>query len=231
MHLYMYIYLYLKVTLFKIPYFIYVPWDVYLSVYCFHEILSLTNITVYAAIFDSEKGKEMGDVHILVSGDALHISRNPSVCGWRHNVMAYYFLLSCFFEWIWEPATEQHLRAQSLKLRRCHTNGDSALLQYNLNCWDKEIKEKRGTLSEKGGKNNFQKSLNICLTAHESKKNSLKCGYMSTGAACDSTFQCCLCNGAAKPNADDRRAGRTAPNLHFIFIFLFSTNKATPEKT
>lgn len=161
------------------------------------------------------------------------ISKDPS--GWRPRIMVY-FLLPC--DWVWKPGTVRHQRGQSVKLRRCCTNQDSALSQCNTRDYsgDKEIVENQCRLSEKRGHKTSLQSLAICLETREGTKNSQGFGYsMSAGAAChygyDFRFKHCVSNGGANLNAADKRAGRTGLNLHFILIILFSTNKLTPEKT
>lgn len=176
-------------------------------------------------------------VEVSVCAATLHISKDPSVDSWYHSITLY-ILVSCFCDWICNPGKGQHQRGQSVDLRQCHTNQDTALLQCNTKEFNsnKEIRENQCGLSEKRGHKTSALGLTICLETHEGTQISLGLGYnISAGAAChygyDFRFKHCASNGGANLNVVDKRAGRTGLNLHFILVILFSTNKLTPEKT
>ncbi|KAK2847143.1 hypothetical protein Q5P01_010142 [Channa striata] len=176
---------------------------------------------------------EVVGVDVSVGAAALHICKKHTVDSWCHSVMMY-FLVSCFCN----PGTEQRQRGQSVELRQCQMNQDSALLQRDTNeCnSDKGIGESERRPSEKGGHATSAQGLAICHETNEGTKHSLGLDYnISAGAArqngYDFRFKHCASNGGKNLNAADKRGGRTGLNLHFILIILFSTNKLTPEKT
>ncbi|CAB1456183.1 unnamed protein product [Pleuronectes platessa] len=130
---------------------------------------------------------------------------------------------------------EQQQREESMELRLCRTNQDGALFQHNTKGFNssREVSENRCGLSGKRGHRTSLQGLAICL---EHTKNSPGFGCnVPAGAAYhygyDVRFKRCVSNGGANLNAADKRAGGTGLNLHFILVFLLSTNKLTPEKT
>lgn len=164
-----------------------------------------------------------------VRGEALHISKDLSVHGWCHRIMAH-FLVSCFCDWIWKPGTEQHRRGKGVKARQCHTNQNSITKDCS---GDKGIAENQGGLSERGGGMSSPPRLAICFKTQEGTKTSRRFAYNTSTCrrGCDFRFKYCVSNEGANLNVADKQAAVTGRNLHFILVILFSTNKLTPEKT
>lgn len=176
---------------------------------------------------------ELDVVDVSVCAAALHNCKVRSVDSWHHRIIIY-FLVSCFCM----PCTEQHQQGQSVELRQCPKNQDSALLQCNtkeLCNSNKETRESLCRLSEKRGHKTSAQGFAICDETNGTK-NSQGLDYnFSAGAACHSgyhfRYKHCASNGEANLNAADKGGGRTGLNLHFILVILFSTNKLKPEKT
>ncbi|MED6271207.1 hypothetical protein CHARACLAT_017796 [Characodon lateralis] len=184
-------------------------------------------LTYIENIKEMEQGSERG----LIRAETLRFSKDPSVKVWCHRVMVS-FMLSCLFDWILEPDTEEQLqREQTLKLRQSRLDLDGRLLQLSSNSSYNEIEEERRVMSKNGGQNNVLKRFTICCKTNEGAKNPLQ----YTGAAylngCKFRFRQRKPYVGVDQNTADRREAQTGLNLHFILVILFSTNKLKPEKT